>query len=391
MVRLVYVFVSDGAANGPGIVPFDKVTETQNIYATEFQNEGFFSLWKNLAGSGNVSQISVVIESTRAPGYIKFNDNFDCYVVPHIDDFEPYRTENDIYFIRGGFRSWFPFLTKLQQQNRWIFFYQAATNRGNWPFWDMVFNDVMPHQTHIDRWGRLQYFFSKPTNQDVFKAELTNIVFDVCIGASHIHDKKSQWKTVKAAIAYKDIYKENLKCVLPGRSTKGVFTNEIGNDIKKHSLDVYMPGMVPRKELNGIYNRCKVFSHLGGAGQNDRGVLEALSCGLPLILCYRKFHAPFTYANPEFCTLVNDDTNFEMIARHIHKHVVSHTHGRKLMTRQHFERHSDIRMISRRITKLMQFFEEEPVVDPDRKTKIKKMHNYIMCSDALFEFPRIAQ
>jgi len=54
--------------------------------------------------------------------------------------------------------------------------------------------------------------------------------------------------------------------------------------VEHQKLDVAITGMVDRSALNAIYNKTSLYVHLGGGGQNDRGPIEALSCGCNVLL-----------------------------------------------------------------------------------------------------------
>ena len=62
-----------------------------------------------------------------------------------------------------------------------------------------------------------------------------------------------------------------------------------------------------RTDLNRWMNRCKIYIHLGGAGQNDRGNLESMLCGCRQIIGMPIYHPPFVYGNPNISQIVDWD------------------------------------------------------------------------------------
>jgi glycosyltransferase involved in cell wall biosynthesis len=130
-------------------------------------------------------------------------------------------------------------------------------------------------------------------------------IYDVCVGASHIHDRKGQWRVIDALAHYKTANKRNLKAVMPGRSMRGGHTTQLFEIVKSEGLDVAMPGMLRRSKVCDIYNQSKIFVFLGEHGQNDRGPLEALCCGTPIIIANAKYHQAEVHSN-RFCKVVKN-------------------------------------------------------------------------------------
>jgi hypothetical protein len=207
----------------------------------------------------------------------------------------------DIVFIRGGFKPT-EFYQWCNDQKIWIMFYAANTGRASWPFWDIVLDDMGPEQNRIDHAGRLWYHFRKPINQDIFRPLARSYIYDVCLGASYIHDKKGQWFGVEMLNDYRQITGKNLKAIMPGAYRHSAQTNQIPRLIKKWGLDVHEPGMVDRAELAEIFNQSRLFLHLG-SGQNDRSLIEANACGTPAFVRHEQYH-------PKFMTRLGSTVNF---------------------------------------------------------------------------------
>jgi len=171
----------------------------------------------------------------------------------------------------------------------------------------------------LDGRGRFNLAWIKPISPvQFFLKEDVKTSYDLCIGSSYIHDKKAQWKVIDALTVYLSKYKTSLKCVMPGVFRHGVKTNRIPYKIQSYGLDIDFPGMISRTALNELYNSSKMYIHLGGGGQNDRGPLEALVCGCVVMIESPKRHAPFLRKAPSTVRIAKDGASPEAIADDIH-------------------------------------------------------------------------
>jgi glycosyltransferase involved in cell wall biosynthesis len=256
----------------------------------------------------------------------------------------------------------------MNARQNWLLFYRAASNRGNWLQWNLVLDDLISTE-YTDKYGRSYTPFMKPTNQQLFYPKSIQTPFDVCIGASHIHDKKAQYKTVFAALEYRKLYSEDLHCVMPGRSIKGDKTNAMYDCIREEHLSVATPGMVDKDSVNTILNSSKLFIHMGMAGQNDRGLLEALACGTPALISNIQYHAPFTYANSSICHIVSEKAKDDPIqlAREIREALeMVNFHGNSLREQvaNYFIEKSDIdKVIVPWFSNMFNILQEHPHAD----------------------------
>jgi len=263
-------------------------------YFKFFQTEGYFWLLKRMVETGIVEEALAVIDSSQQLPPVQYMPGLTGISIQGIENIPGGLREDDVICVRGGWKSWFGFLEKLKAKKHKLLFYGANTGRERWPFWDVIFDDLHGGE-FTDAAGRMHIDFRKPTNPEIFFPMKIERKYDLCIGASHIHDKKGQWRGIKAVIEYQNIFDKKLKCVLPGALRRGSKTNLIIDDIREHGLDVELPGMLSRHDMKAVYNQSKLFLHLGSGGQGDRGVLEAMRCGSPVMIGYPKYHAPFTY------------------------------------------------------------------------------------------------
>lgn len=309
MGRLIFLYTANGSAPLGSNMKWDNNIRSENSFVKTITTEGYYYLIKKMLDTNIIDDAIIIIESNRSPGY------FDCdgikgYVIPHITCLDKFLKDNDIIWARGGFRSWHDYLIKLQERNHWLLLYAANTGRERWPFWDFIFDDLNINE-RIDERGRLWLYFKKPQNEEIFQPIDCKKKYDVCIGASHIHDKKAQWRIVEALHKLKSTTGRTLKCVLPGSTHGGSNTRRWITPEILESLNIKHLGMIQRKELAKVINSSKVFCYLGGAGQGDRGPLESMACGTPLFIGPTNRSAPIVYNNKDvtfICSNFEDST-----------------------------------------------------------------------------------
>ena len=314
MPKLWYFYYSTGDCK---TVKFDKSKTTNNKWANQFYTEGQCDLFRELSSQDVIDGCSIVIESGIDSGYKQLFSGMDCYVVPHLSDVLPYINDDDILFMRGGFKSWIPVIEKFVAEDRNLLFYAANTGRARWAYWNIVADDLADcHYTGKN--DRLYWHYRKPINQDIFYYDQRFAQeYDLCIGASHIHDKKGQWRVVEMLKYLKQKYDYNIKSVLPGAPRRGVHTNTMLDDIKKYNLNIDVVGMLPREKLADVMRSSKVFFHAGTSGQNDRGPMEAMACGCYVGIHAPQYHAPFIYENKEL-SFVNSHVEIPAAAEKLH-------------------------------------------------------------------------
>ena len=359
-MRVVFLYTNQGA----GDVAWNPKAESKNFFLNVhgLETEGYFHMLLRLKEMGAIDDLIVFIESARYPGS-KTLSGIKCYVVPVIKHVESFLQKDDIIFVRGGFRGWYdPFLLKMKEQKRWLILYAANTGRQRWTLWDIVLTDL--HTKHsCDKRGRFWLLFQKPINPNIFHKIDIERDIDVCIGASKIHDKKAQWKVINALIEHKKMFKKDLKCILPGSMKyRGRETPQIVPKINRHGLNVEQPGFVDRYALNKIYNRSKLFIHLGNSGENDRGPLEATSVGCPTLLGGTTRHAPFLSDCERGICVSNGPNNPAVVAKEMDQMLNVHTEELREHVAFYFDEHNGFEsVVIPNMARLFNCIRENPI------------------------------
>ncbi len=299
-MKLVYLYTT-GGANGD-LKSYNKnnydylLNDTTNRYAKAALSDGMIKLFSELpCHNENIQCTEIFIDSVHSPGLIKINEHCRLYVIPSIWGVLEHLWPNSIIIVRGGFRNWLPLLKKLHNDRKhWMLYYRANTAHGHWPFWDITLNDLITKPCK-GRTG-IHIPFHKPVNESIFGyIDSPNQIprdVDVMIGASHIHNKKGQYNTVKALEKFREIYGFSPKAVLPGGYIRSTNNQYIMDAVKNPELNIEWVGALPRPQLAHLMNRTKVFVHGGIGGQNDRGILEAACCGCEVVITNPKSVSP---------------------------------------------------------------------------------------------------
>lgn len=356
-MRLVFLYVQDKASPGSDWNPKKKAN---NFYSNRVLEEGYYYLLKRLVEEKIVDEAVVFIESGVGQGYIKYGSGISGWVIPDIETLPSLLTENDIIFVRGGFKRWYETLVRIRDSNYWMLLYAANTGRERWPIWDVIFNDLNG-DNEMDPRNTLQFDFKKPINPNIFYPMNAEPEFDLVLGASHIHDKKGQWRTIEALIEYQNIFGEQLKCIMPGAFRRSTNTLKMIEKLNRRVVDVELPGMVSRPKLNKIYNRSKFFIHLGGGGQGDRGPLEAMRCGTPVIVGNTTRHSKTIYQNKRISMVIPTNATSEEIARKLYCKIKTYNDRLCKEVSNYFEEVNGIEtVILPEMAKLFNIFKEHP-------------------------------
>jgi hypothetical protein len=260
-----------------------------------FRQDGLFDLMEWLTHSGVVTEVLVV--NTAMPNYkTSIGWNIEWLCLPDSTQLIPWLEPNDVVFVRGGYKPT-DFYEHCKQSGIPMIFYGANTGRERWGFWDVVLDDLQDIKlSYTTSNNTVVVPYRKPIKDNVFYM-IDDYVqeYDVCLGASNIHDKKGQWFGVEVVEEYERVFKKKLRAVMPGKLRGGgINTVKAMEKIERGKVDVELTGELPRNELARLFNKTRLFLHLG-SGQNDRSLLEANACGCPALIRYPQYHEPVTY------------------------------------------------------------------------------------------------
>lgn len=304
-MNLIYLHTCDRPPGPQGSFSVGPGEVSHNKFALNFLSDGVCSLLDTMTRAGLVDHVYAFIDSRFSCGEINLTPDFTLKVLPDINEVEDYITPGDVLWVRGGFRPWIPLIKKIsKRRENWILFYRANTDRGRWPWWDIVLDDLRGRP--LLKRGRLFYPYIKPVNERLFRAIIpSKKVYDVMIGASHIHKHKGQFRAVEALMRYERKHGERLKAILPGGWLRCGHNMRIHELRDRELVHVDLAGHKDRGCLAKLMNQCEIFVHAGAGGQNDRGVLEALRCGVPIVIKDKRRYAPFIGNNSNYVTVCN--------------------------------------------------------------------------------------
>jgi len=266
----------------------------RNYAIDRFKTDGHYALLGALAEQYNL-EVDIVLNN-YAKAHHEFRDGRIRFIeTPDIDHLVP----GGIVWVRGMFKPSWTSWVDYWSQKRWFVMYAANTGRGSWPQWDVVLWDL----ERINRWDvrtqKLWYYYRKPVSPKFRNLGLEER-FDVCVGASHIYDRKGQFRALPLCRRFKELAGRDLRVVIPG----AFYGRERQTEAMKKELlagkwpNIVVPGMLPIDELVQLFNTTRHFYASTCGGQGDRATLEAMACGCRLIIGTQKPHAPYTYDNP---------------------------------------------------------------------------------------------
>jgi hypothetical protein len=261
----------------------------------QLQTDGHYTLIQELAKRGLIESAEIVLENYTAPAPAVLADLGRVQVIetPRIETVTP----GDIIWVRGSWKPWIPWLEK-HAPTRWLIYYAANTGRGNWPWWDVVLWDL-GGGSKLGQLGKLWWTYVK-TVAPGFRNLDHEEKYDVCVGASHIYDRKGQYRILPIAKRFRELAGRDLKVIMPGsfycreRQTQAMKTELLAGKWP----NITVTGWRTRAQMVDVYNQSRWFYAATCGGQGDRCVMEAGMCGCRQIIGLPKNHAPYTYETP---------------------------------------------------------------------------------------------
>lgn len=260
----------------------------------DIYTEGHLYLLQKLVLSGIVDSAEIVIENGEHCDQVTMFGT----TVRHVDSVnEILPSPGDIVWVRGGWKSWIPWIEQRRRERIWVMYYGANTGHERWPFWDVVLDDmIVQTRTEGERSNdspRLRWPYRKPVWPG-FCLGKGEIKYDLCVGASHVFDRKGQWRALQAIMRYG----KPLRLVIPGGLVgRDEPTVRALQELATSGIETHFPGHVGREQLADIFRASRAFVYAGAGGQGDRSVIEAGLCGCPIMLYFTKNHARYVWEN----------------------------------------------------------------------------------------------
>jgi hypothetical protein len=81
--------------------------------------------------------------------------------------------------------------------------------------------------------------------------------------------------------------------------------------------------MLNRTKVAEVFNQSHLSVFMGQSGQNDRGPLESLACGTPIMLAATARHCPSIWKDNLFCRVSSDPNDITSIAYELKDAILS--------------------------------------------------------------------
>jgi hypothetical protein len=283
----------------------------------QLQTDGHYALMQNLVARGLVDSVKIVMENyaqNEQVNVLKADPKFR--VESHKNISTVMTAPGDVIWVRGGWKPWIPWIEERQTTN-WFMYYGANAGHNSWPWWDVILNDLQEGYSP-SKYGRLVWHYRKPVSPEFMNLNIAP-KYDVIVGASHIYDRKGQYRILPIAKKFKKITGRDLRVVMPGcwysREKK---TEAMKAEMREGKWpNIHMPGWLPRAKMVEVYNSAPVFYAATCGGQGDRCVMESGTCGCRQIIGTSKPHAPYTYRRPDFAFVPSHEDAFDEIAEYL--------------------------------------------------------------------------
>lgn len=268
----------------------------------KLQTDGHYEFFRELVKRGYLERVRIILENyaDRRSRCLHSDEQLEVWSVHDVPS-EVTLEPQEAVWVRGGWKSWIPWIDK-HLPNHWFLFYAANSGRAAWSYWDVVLEDREESYAFPDKKGRLRWYFRKPVAPD-FRTDLTaKPKWDLCVGASHLYDRKQQFRTLPVCDAFRRLTGRDLRCVIPGC----FYSHEVQTEAMKRRLrageypNIHLPGMLHRADLADVFNRSRFFYAATCGGQGDRSALEAAACGCRLVSARRRVHAPYLTADERY-------------------------------------------------------------------------------------------
>ena len=116
--------------------------------------------------------------------------------------------------LRGAWKPWIPWIERYAPDH-WFLYYGANAGHHAWPWWDVILWDLK-EESKEGKDGKLWWHYRKPVSPDFrLKPDIPE-KYDVCCGASHIYDRKGQFRILPICRKFKELTGRDLRVIMPG-------------------------------------------------------------------------------------------------------------------------------------------------------------------------------
>lgn len=287
----------------------------RNFSLEQLHTDGHYTLIKELVRRGIIPGARIIMENYNqrfTPQIIEQDDNF---TVETIGVFHKLKIDpGDIVWIRGGWKPWIPRIEEWAE-NHWFMYYGANAGHHSWPWWDVILWDLA-EGNKIGKDDKLWWHYRKMVSPE-FHYQPMEERYDICVGASHIYDRKGQYRILPICKKYKELTGKDLRVCMPG----SFYSHERKTEAMRKEIqegkwpNIHMPGWLTRTQLVEAYCRSKWFYAATCGGQGDRCLPEAGMCGCRSIIALSKNHPPYAYADPRMSFVQPDQDDLESVAQ----------------------------------------------------------------------------
>lgn len=291
------------------------VNKPTNAFLKSTLSDLYPYIWDKLLETKVFDKITTIFEVGSGFGttLIKNNPNNRVCFIPHISEVFKFIEPDDLIFVRGAWIWWKNVISKLAKEHYLIYYRGGRKIFRHWK-WSLVLDDIRSHN-YMDKWKHTNIFYPKCINEDIFNYNPSaKKNYDIILPGEVKHSK-GQWRVLEAVGRYKKIYGHQPSICVVGKIKEYVDFNKIK---KKYKLNIHYKGVVDRNRLCKYYNMSKIYVHLGKNEQGPRTTLEAIRCGLPILISDIPSMWPDWERESFFCEKVNY-RDYDYIANTIHK------------------------------------------------------------------------
>lgn len=289
----------------------------RNFSWEQFTTDGHYALLRALQKTDLVDEVEIILNNYAVPSRLLHAEpGLRVHSLKEIDEFET--RPGDVVWIRGAWKPWIPWIEKAADVHKcWLIHYSANAGHHQWPWWDAILWDLAAGNK-IGRESKLWWHYRKPVCPEFRIMPEVEQEYDVCCGASHIYDRKGQFRILPICHEFKKLTGRDLRVIMPG----AFYSREKKTEAMKAEMkagkwpNIFVPGWLTREGMIRVYNMAHVFYAATCGGQGDRCVPESGACGARQIVGLPKNHPPYAYETPiAFVPEHQDD--FSGIARHL--------------------------------------------------------------------------